>query len=187
MQCPICGYLLDHLDTECPRCKVLRERGIDPATAKTDIQLPADGQVNNNNISADKSSLSASFRLANARPAKSATPIIWYIVEAVCLILIFVGYLAIKNMDNTAKGNTTIQTDPNQVNSELTAQQTQFNADIHLHKVDIGMTTDQCRQAWGIPDKIKRTVNAYGDYEDWSYGDESELSFDNGILISIQE
>lgn len=36
MQCQICGYLLDHLDNECPRCKVLRERGVDPATARTD-------------------------------------------------------------------------------------------------------------------------------------------------------
>lgn len=36
MQCPTCGYLLDNFDTNCPRCRALRARGVDPAQARTD-------------------------------------------------------------------------------------------------------------------------------------------------------
>jgi len=37
MQCPTCGYLLDYLDKECPRCETLRAKGIDPASAKNQL------------------------------------------------------------------------------------------------------------------------------------------------------
>lgn len=37
MQCSTCGYLLDYLDKECPRCETLRAKGIDPTTVKNQL------------------------------------------------------------------------------------------------------------------------------------------------------
>ncbi len=42
MQCPICGYLLNDLDADCPRCLALGARGIDPpTTAQSDSRAAA--------------------------------------------------------------------------------------------------------------------------------------------------
>ena len=43
MQCAICGYLLDHTDSFCPRCVALSRRGIDPHTARAN---PTNAQLN---------------------------------------------------------------------------------------------------------------------------------------------
>lgn len=53
-------------------------------------------------------------------------------------------------------------------------------------KIRIGMTADQVRAAWGKPDKINSTTSAFGDTQQWVYG-ESYVYVDNGVLRSIQQ
>lgn len=52
--------------------------------------------------------------------------------------------------------------------------------------VIIGMTTEQCREAWGHPRRINRTTTAYGVSEQWVYG-YRYLYFENGKLTAIQD
>ena len=52
--------------------------------------------------------------------------------------------------------------------------------------VRIGYTKDQCRFAWGAPERINRTTNRYGVSEQWCYGSGNYLYFDDGILTTIQ-
>lgn len=53
-------------------------------------------------------------------------------------------------------------------------------------RIDIGYTKDQCRFAWGAPERINRTTNIYGVREQWCYGSGNYLYFDDGILTTIQ-
>ena len=53
-------------------------------------------------------------------------------------------------------------------------------------RVGIGYTKDQCRFAWGAPERINRTTNRYGVSEQWCYGSGNYLYFDDGILTTIQ-
>ena len=53
-------------------------------------------------------------------------------------------------------------------------------------RIDIGYTKDQCRFAWGAPERINRTTNIYGVSEQWCYGSGNYLYFDDGILTTIQ-
>jgi outer membrane protein assembly factor BamE (lipoprotein component of BamABCDE complex) len=66
----------------------------------------------------------------------------------------------------------------------------EFRMAILQHKVMMGMTRDQCRQAWGNPSSIDRTVTEHGTREIWWYQSGSSirgvLYFDNGILTTIQ-
>jgi len=53
--------------------------------------------------------------------------------------------------------------------------------------VRIGMTQEQVRQSsWGNPKNINRTTGSYGTHEQWVYGGNNYLYFDNGILTTIQ-
>lgn len=53
-------------------------------------------------------------------------------------------------------------------------------------QVQVGMTRDMCREAWGAPDDINRTTGIWGVHEQWVYGSGSYLYFEDGILTSIQ-
>ena len=53
-------------------------------------------------------------------------------------------------------------------------------------KVQIGMTAEQCRAAWGEPDDINRTVGSFGTHEQWVYGS-SYLYFEDGVMTSLQD
>lgn len=57
-------------------------------------------------------------------------------------------------------------------------------------KVKIGWTTTMCRESWGSPNDINRTIAANGTHEQWVYEgynfDNSYLYFDDGILTTIQ-
>lgn len=53
-------------------------------------------------------------------------------------------------------------------------------------KVNIGMTSDMVRKAWGSPRDINRTVGSWGVHEQWVYGG-SYLYFENGKLTSWQD
>jgi hypothetical protein len=47
------------------------------------------------------------------------------------------------------------------------------------------MTKDMVREAWGRPEDINRTTNAYGTSEQWVYG-YSYVYFDDDICTTIQ-
>ena len=53
-------------------------------------------------------------------------------------------------------------------------------------KVRIGMSKEQCRDAWGNPSDINKTTNAYGTHEQWVYPGGNYLYFDNHTLTTIQ-
>jgi hypothetical protein len=57
-----------------------------------------------------------------------------------------------------------------------------------LPGVKIGMTANDVRNKsnWGSPNKINRTITAFGTHEQWVYGGGNYLYFDNGILRTIQ-
>ena len=53
-------------------------------------------------------------------------------------------------------------------------------------KVRIGMTKQMCLESWGKPDDINTTTGSYGTHEQWVYGNENYLYFENGKLTDIQ-
>lgn len=53
-------------------------------------------------------------------------------------------------------------------------------------KVRIGWTSQMCRESWGAPRKINRTITAYGVDEQWVYY-KGFLYFTDGILRTIQD
>lgn len=54
-------------------------------------------------------------------------------------------------------------------------------------KVKLGMTKEMCREAWGAPDDINRTIGSWGTHEQWVYSGGNYLYFENGKLTSIQD
>ena len=54
-------------------------------------------------------------------------------------------------------------------------------------KVRVGMTADQCRMAWGEPDRISRTGTAHKTHEQWVYPSGNRLYFDDEVLKSIHK
>ncbi|MBK7498046.1 MAG: hypothetical protein IPI19_02830 [Ignavibacteriales bacterium] len=52
-------------------------------------------------------------------------------------------------------------------------------------RINIGMTKEMVREAWGRPEDINRTTNAYGTSEQWVYG-YSYVYFDDDICTTIQ-
>jgi hypothetical protein len=54
-------------------------------------------------------------------------------------------------------------------------------------KVRPGMIGEQCRMAWGKPDRVNRTTDARGVHEQWIYPDGNYLFLDNDVLRSISQ
>lgn len=56
-------------------------------------------------------------------------------------------------------------------------------------KIQLGMTKEMVRQAWGEPDRINRTVSTTGVREQWVYEGKKNvyLYFDDGVLTSFQD
>lgn len=54
------------------------------------------------------------------------------------------------------------------------------------YQVRVGMTEEMCQDSWGKPESINTTTNAYGNRQQWVYGDGNYLYFDNGKLTTIQ-
>lgn len=53
--------------------------------------------------------------------------------------------------------------------------------------VKIGMTEQQVlNSSWGTPDKRNHTYSSVGDKEQWVYGGQYFLYFDNGVLVAIE-
>lgn len=53
-------------------------------------------------------------------------------------------------------------------------------------KVYRGMSKLQAQLSWGEPESINRTSGSYGTHEQWVYGGNNYLYFENGVLTSIQ-
>lgn len=54
--------------------------------------------------------------------------------------------------------------------------------------VSIGMTKeDVLASSWGRPESVNTTVTAHGTHEQWVYGGNNFLYFDNGILSTVQK
>lgn len=53
--------------------------------------------------------------------------------------------------------------------------------------VSIGMTQEEVLQSsWGKPEDINKTITKYGTREQWVYGNNNYLYFEDGILVTIQ-
>lgn len=50
----------------------------------------------------------------------------------------------------------------------------------------IGMSAEDARTSWGDPDKVNRTVSAFGVHEQWIYGN-TYAYFEDGVLKSWQD
>lgn len=57
---------------------------------------------------------------------------------------------------------------------------------IHNGEIWIGMTSSQCSESIGYPQRINRTTSARGTREQWVYHSRY-LYFENGILVTIQD
>ena len=53
-------------------------------------------------------------------------------------------------------------------------------------KIRTGMTKNMCRDSWGNPSDINKTTGSFGVHEQWVYGLNSYVYFENGIITSIQ-
>ena len=61
---------------------------------------------------------------------------------------------------------------------------------IGLHKIRIGMTTQQVRESWGWPGHINTTITRWGRHEQWVYGRfpySEYVYFEKGIVTTIQQ
>jgi hypothetical protein len=54
-------------------------------------------------------------------------------------------------------------------------------------QINMGMTTEMVREAWGRPQDINRTVGEWGVHEQWVYGLGNYLYFEDGKLTSWQD
>jgi hypothetical protein len=57
---------------------------------------------------------------------------------------------------------------------------------VDQEKIEVGMTTDMCRVAWGNPWDVTKAVSAAGIRETWSYSWKYKLHFEKGILVRIE-
>ena len=48
------------------------------------------------------------------------------------------------------------------------------------------MSKQAAKESWGEPDDINTKTGSYGTHEQWVYGNESYLYFENGRLTDIQ-
>ncbi len=53
--------------------------------------------------------------------------------------------------------------------------------------IQIGMTDKMVLDSWGQPDDINRTVGSWGVHEQWVYGADQYLYFENGKLTGWQD
>jgi hypothetical protein len=53
-------------------------------------------------------------------------------------------------------------------------------------KLVLGMSAEEARAAWGAPSRVNKTVNAYTVSEQWVYGDDDYVYFENGKINSWQ-
>lgn len=54
------------------------------------------------------------------------------------------------------------------------------------HEVAPGMTPAMVLESWGRPDHVNRTITAFGRSEQWVYGSERYVYFENDVVTSIQ-
>lgn len=59
--------------------------------------------------------------------------------------------------------------------------------DIQNHKIWLGMTAEMAKLSWGKPEQINRDVGPWGVHEQWVYGNDQYLYFENDVLTSWQD
>lgn len=75
----------------------------------------------------------------------------------------------------------------NKRKADLTRKYGASTANLILQgKIRIGMTKDMCMDAWGSPSDINKTTGSFGVHEQWVYGLNSYVYFENGVITTIQ-
>lgn len=75
----------------------------------------------------------------------------------------------------------------NKRKSDLTRKYGKINAEKILKGIVVtGWSKAMCIESWGEPNDINKTSGSFGVHEQWVYGMESYLYFENGILTTIQ-
>lgn len=94
-----------------------------------------------------------------------------------------------KEADAKAKTDAEAKKAQQEADAKAKAEQAK-QADIAKRKsegVRIGMTKDEVLASnWGKPKSINKTTGSYGTHEQWVYGGNNYLYFENGILKTIQ-
>jgi hypothetical protein len=71
--------------------------------------------------------------------------------------------------------------------NQTNATEAEASVDPKTEGVRIGMTQDQVLNSlWGHPQSVNRTTTAYGVHEQWVYGGNNYLYFEDGSLTDIQ-
>ena len=69
----------------------------------------------------------------------------------------------------------------------LKQQDAKDKAEARKKGVKVGMNREQVLASmWGKPQRVNTTTSAYGEREQWVYGLNAYLYFENGILTTIQ-
>lgn len=91
--------------------------------------------------------------------------------------------------DAKAKREAEYEAERNRRKSALIARYGEKNAALIFNgKVQLGMTTGMCKEAWGSPWQKSRTISSCGTVEIWIYGTSSRaLEFVDGKLVTIVE
>lgn len=75
----------------------------------------------------------------------------------------------------------------NKRKADLTSKYGTSNASLILQgKIKIGMTKNMCRESWGEPDNINKTISEYGTTEQWVHGFSYVYFDENGKITTIQ-
>jgi len=81
----------------------------------------------------------------------------------------------------------TIKNEYPEFEAKKAKQEAELKAKAKTEGVSIGMSQEQVRNSnWGNPKSVNRTTGSYGTHEQWVYGGNNYLYFDNGILTTIQ-
>lgn len=67
-----------------------------------------------------------------------------------------------------------------------TREKADLDALASAHKVQIGMSAEQVRRAWGEPQRLNRTVSSRMTAEQWVYG-KRYLYMEDGVLVRYSE
>ncbi|MFR9498389.1 MAG: hypothetical protein SNI05_08190 [Rikenellaceae bacterium] len=80
-----------------------------------------------------------------------------------------------------------IKKDEQEYKAKLIKQYGKANAELILkNQIKLGFTKQMCIESWGEPEDINKTITYYGTHEQWVYGLDTYIYFDNNKLTTIQ-